>query len=224
MRTSLFAAVLIVASPAFANEPAALIEPSFSSVNQPGEQVAPGDFVAMSQGFEAWATICEYRISTSRRVCRVQQTLVSSGKSLRWMIAPTSDGKNAVRISISGERPVGDSFTISFADFKRVVPGAAWRCANGECSTVFVYDTAFQTLVMQPGMKFSYREGTADKSTAVEFPARLQGFTAAAAATAPGNDLLGLASRTSKAPDVAPKPPVRTAARKSATNLPADVR
>jgi invasion protein IalB len=214
MRVFLLAGAMLTASPALANEPASLVEAAFTSVMQPGEKIAPGDFASLTRVFDTWITVCDYRLSLDRRVCRVQQSLSSNGRQLLWRIGPTTDGRNSVLIVLSGDRPLDDSFAIENVGLKRPIPSSAWRCANGQCSTVFSYDTTFQNVFMQPGVKFSYRQASKETSVAVDFPASLSGFAEAAAATAPSSDLL--ASNRGKA--LESKPAVRAARKKTSSD------
>lgn len=186
--------------------PATASPPPFTlaSVTQPGETLAPGDLMQISRAFDAWTMTCDFRLSTNRRVCSVQQSITSNSGGLIWRVSLDASLNPLLILVIPDAADLDQGVKLSLGSVERVLRRDQWRCLSKMCVAALPYDATMNAAVAsQQVIPISYKIA----QTPVNLEAPMKGFTAALDAIAkdPLGRLIASKAATEK-PDNAAKP------------------
>lgn len=171
--------------PASAPAPAAEVAaPLFTlaSVVAPGEKPTSGDIMNVSRTFDAWIMQCDFRLSTNRRICGVQQTLSNPDGSLYWRVSLDAAMKPILVLAIPAAADLDAGLTLTLGSVERILKRDQFRCANNICIAGVPFDAPLSAAIAsQPIVPITYKTLAAAKSEAktVRLEAPLNGFSAA---------------------------------------------
>jgi hypothetical protein len=183
----LVTAFSLMASSAFANEPANATETAIPSAvtskipklaTLAEGDLADGDLVMISRGFGNWALRCEWLLSASKRVCGIEQRTFDEKSDVSWRVAQTVDDKPVLLITVPKHFDVSKGMRLSFSGLEKTLPASQWQCNGKLCVTSFEFEGFIQAAITnssEVGFSYSIR-GDDGKTNDITLVGPMDGF------------------------------------------------
>ncbi|MGO4449878.1 hypothetical protein AB4Y96_13200 [Phyllobacterium sp. TAF24] len=117
----------------------------YAAVIEPGTNVAPGDLAKATFYFGTWNLVCDFLLSTKRRVCVIEQKLTNADIAVVWRLALTANGKPNLVFDVDNTVDRQAGLVLRMGKFLTNVP---FQSCDQSCRAVVPFDGVVQQGVL----------------------------------------------------------------------------
>lgn len=149
-----------------------------ASLVKDGDTPTRGDLVTIERPFGTWKLLCNVRISTNKRICSVEQAVVSDKALFVWRIGMTTTLKPVVIFAMPPNFDADTGLHLGFSGLEKTIRAKEWACNGQSCIAAFPFSGLSQTAIANSReLKFQYSLKVQQSSVVISTTSTMDGFS-----------------------------------------------